>query len=131
MDSQPALIGIAVVEHNGCYLVGIRGSDGPLAGFAEFPGGKCEADETPQECALRECREETGLRVAAVEPLLQRTFAYEHDTVDLHFWLCRPVEASDVTHDHLGFRWVTAARLPSLKFPEANQPLLALLAGRS
>ena len=39
-------VGIAVVEHNKRYLVGVRGPTGPLAGYDEFPGGKCIANET-------------------------------------------------------------------------------------
>ena len=47
-------VGIAVVEHAGRYLVGVRGPDVPLAGFAEFPGGKFLINESPFDCAIRE-----------------------------------------------------------------------------
>jgi len=119
-------IGIAVVEQDGQFLVGRRGDDVPLAGLWEFPGGKCRSDESPRECAVRECREETGLPVVAVELLHQTTHEYPHGTVELHFWRCRAEEA-DVHSVHSGYRWVPAAELPSLAFPAANAPVIAAL----
>ncbi|HUG92292.1 MAG TPA: (deoxy)nucleoside triphosphate pyrophosphohydrolase [Planctomycetaceae bacterium] len=127
--AQSATIGIAVVEHEGRYLVGTRGNEGPLAGLAEFPGGKCGPEEVPAECARRECREETGLDVEPVQLLLRRPFTYPHGTVDLHFWLCRPARPGDVAADHHGFRWVAAADLDALRFPSANKPVIEKLVG--
>ena len=57
-------IGIAVVEHQGSYLIGIRPAGASLAGFAEFPGGKCEAGEEPAAAAVRECLDGTDLTPA-------------------------------------------------------------------
>jgi 8-oxo-dGTP diphosphatase len=127
MAEPPIQIGVAVVEHRGRYLVGIRREGEELAGYAEFPGGKCAAGETSGLCARRECLEETGLEVQAVELLMHRTFTYPHGTFELHFWLCHPSARSEVADRHRGFRWVPAAELGSLKFPEANGPLLAVL----
>ena len=126
-EQQPTPIGVAVVEHEGWYLVGIRNDDGPLAGYAEFPGGKCEPAEPPRECAIRECLEETGLLVEPVELLFQTTFEYPHGTVDLNFWQCRLTDPRDITDDHQGFRWIAAGALGDMNFPEANAPLLELL----
>ena len=120
-------IGIAVVEHSGRYLVGTRGPDSPLAGYAEFPGGKCLPDEDPAACAMRECFEEAGLVVTVERLLLRREFTYPHASVDLHFFLCHPAEPSQAESDHNGFRWVSVTELPSLKFPEANEPVVHLL----
>ena len=128
MPETPKQIGIAVVEHRGRYLVGIRPAGGPLEGCAEFPGGKCRAGETTGLCARRECLEETGLEVQAVELLMHRVFTYPHGTFDLHFWLCRPAPRAQVMDSHKGYRWVPASELRSLKFPEANLPLLEVLA---
>lgn len=122
--AAPTRIGIAVVEHQGRYLVGTRADDGPLPGLAEFPGGKLEPGETSKVCAVRECREETGLAVQAVELLMKRCFTYHHGTVDLDFWLCRPVHPEDLSADCQGFRWVSAGDLTNFPFPEANQPLI-------
>ncbi len=127
MPEAPAQIGIAVVEHRGRYLVGIRPEGGPLAGFAEFPGGKCRAGETSGVCARRECLEETGLEVQAVDLLMRRTFTYPHGTFDLHFWLCHVTSRAVVAERHKGYRWVPASELGSLKFPEANLPLVEVL----
>ena len=121
-------IGIAVVEHTGRYLVGIRGADVPLAGYAEFPGGKCLEGESPEDCAVRECHEESGLRVTVDHLLLRRQHSYQHATLELHFVLCQPSEAASVSDEHHGFRWVPRERLASLKFPEANEPLIEILA---
>jgi mutator protein MutT len=123
--SAPQRIGIAIVEHAGRYLVGIRPEGVPLAGYAEFPGGKCHADEPADACAVRECREETGLAVAPVRLLQQVTHTYPHGTVELSFWLCRP--ADGVAADYNGFRWVNAEQLAALRFPEANAAVIARL----
>jgi len=127
MSNPATRIGIAVVEHRGRYLVGIRPAGGPLAGYAEFPGGKCLPEESPAQCACRECFEETGLRVRTVDLLMHREFEYPHGLLDLHFWLCRPVEEEDVADLQQEFRWVPKAKLSSLQFPEANQPLIEVL----
>ena len=123
-------IGIAVVEHDGRFLVGLRGEDGPLPGYAEFPGGKCHTGESPAECAIRECREETGLRVDVTQPLLVREYEYPHGRVELHFFLCAPTQESDLTATHTGFRWIPVSELPNLKFPPANDEVIARLVDR-
>ena len=120
-------IGIAVVEHERRYLVGIRGPNGPLPGYAEFPGGKCLPGETPQECARRECLEETGLDARPVELLLNTQFTYPHGAVDLHFWLFRPIRPEGICDDHQGFRWVTGGELRALRFPDANREVIERL----
>jgi mutator protein MutT len=127
--STPAAttIGIAVVEFKGRYLIGTRGPEVSLAGYAEFPGGKCLANELPEDCAVRECVEETGLAVTAERLLLRREFTYPHATVDLHFFLCHPECAASVRDDHRGFRWIPKEELLALRFPEANAPLISLL----
>jgi len=126
--SLPKRIGIAVVEHAGRYLVGTRGPDGPLAGYAEFPGGKCLADETPEACSIRECQEETQLAIVVDRLLLRREHTYPHAIVDLHFFLCHPLNEESVCDEHCGFRWVSGNELPRLTFPEANAPLVEMLA---
>lgn len=119
-------IGIAVVEDAGRFLVGTRAAGQVLAGCAEFPGGKCEPDELPQACAVRECREETGLQVEAVKLLHRVQFQYPHGAVDLHFWMCRPASGTEMKPAS-GFRWVQLAELASLPFPDANRDVLAML----
>ena len=133
MDPEVQHVAIAVVELGGLYLVGTRKPGEPLAGRAEFPGGKCLPGEEGSACAVRECREETGLDVTAVSRLYACRHAYPHATLELEFWLCRPTPAGprDVPvplAPRGGFEWLPVQTLKSLPFPEANQPVLALLA---
>lgn len=121
-------IGIAVVQHEGRFLVGVRGPDGPLPGMHEFPGGKCRDGESGRECAVRECLEETGLGVVPLRLLDQRVTEYPHGTVDLEFWLCAPLEGDAVADEHRGFVWVPGDRLPELAFPVANAAVVEKLA---
>ncbi|MEX0585056.1 MAG: NUDIX domain-containing protein [Pirellulales bacterium] len=124
-------IGIAVVEHVKQFLIGVRGNDGPLAGCAEFPGGKCRPGEAPAACAVRECEEETGLRVSIVEPLFHGPYDYPHALVDLHFFLCRPTNADHVHSRQERFEWIAPGQLAELKFPPANRPVIELLIKRA
>ena len=120
-------VGIAVVECRGAILVGRRPA-GPLAGHDEFPGGKCLSGESPQDGARRECREETGLDVTPIELLLERSYEYPDVCVDLSFWLCR----TDLvrTRNLTALRWVPVSELRSLRFPDANAPVIEILERR-
>lgn len=120
-------IGIAIVEHEGHYLVGVRAADQVLAGYSEFPGGKCLAQESSADCAVRECREETGLDVVAERLLEEVRHSYPHGDVKLDFWICRPAHAERVSADHQGYRWVPKGELASLTFPEANRSVIERL----
>ena len=126
---QVTRVAIAIVESDGAYLVGVRGPDGPLPGYHEFPGGKLHHEESPEEAAVRECEEETGLTVIAGERLYECTHDYPHGRVELTFVVCRPVAKGRPAA--LGrFEWRTVRELSSLKFPEANTPVVNLLMAR-
>lgn len=121
-------VAIAVVESAGHYLVGLRPEGVPLAGKTEFPGGKCEADETPRSCVVRECREETGLVVVPRQHLLTVSHEYDHGPVELHFWKCSLApDLPDHATPQAPFRWVDLQELERLDFPEANAKVLATL----
>ena len=115
-------IGIAVVERQGEYLVGFRMAGQVLAGHAVFPGGKSEAGEESDDCAVRECHEETGLVVSLVEQLERTVFEYEHGRVELNFWLCHPIDENATPLGN--FRWIPTAELRDLSFPSGNGAVL-------
>ena len=123
--NSPTQIAVAVVQDQGKFLVGQRPSGKPLAGYWEFPGGRVEAGETPQQAAIRECLEETGLQVEVVGSYATQTHRYEHDCVELHFFACRTLKANESPVPP--FCWVDRSELLQLRFPEANEELLAEL----
>jgi 8-oxo-dGTP diphosphatase len=127
-DEPHERVAIAVVEHQGSYLVGTRRPDQPLAGRSEFPGGRCLPGEEGSACAVRECREETGLSVTVVRKLCDCRHAYAHGTLDLEFWLCQLEPGENPDHTGGGFGWVPSDSLNSLDFPEANRAVLKILA---
>lgn len=131
-DRTAKQIGIAIVEFEGHYVVGTRRVGQALAGFAEFPGGKCEPGEAPEDCAVRECLEEAGLVVIPVRLLERTEHDYAHAAVDLHFWLCRVESVSDEARGTMPplineFQWKSVDELRGLTFPEANAGILSLL----
>lgn len=129
-DDLPTVtkVAIAVVESAANVLVGVRPSGVPLAGMHEFPGGKCDVDETPRSCAVRECREETGLIVVPREHLLTTTHEYDHGAVELHFWRCAlSPDLPDCSVVAEPFQWINIGRLSQLNFPAANQEVLGIL----
>ena len=118
-------IAVAVVIHDGRYLLQQRASKQVLAGKWEFPGGKIEPGETPFAAAVRETREETNLAVRAEQTILELRHAYEHATVQLHFIRCALADDSPAPQEET--RWVTTAELSEYDWPAANAPLLKML----
>ena len=125
MTDQPTPIAVAVVQQNDRVLIGRRPPGAKLAGLWEFPGGKVEAGETPQQAAVRECLEETGLEVEVAGPLPERVQTYKHGRVILHFFactLCDPVRTPRAP-----FHWHERHRLGELAFPAGNREVIELL----
>jgi mutator protein MutT len=123
---KPAkLIAIAVVEQSDAFLVGQRPAGVALAGYWEFPGGKVHEGEQPADAAVRECHEETGLRVRATELLDRHIHQYAHGSVDLHFYRCELIEPH--SEPSPPFAWISRERLASLEFPDGNQGVLRRL----
>ncbi|VAX39741.1 hypothetical protein MNBD_PLANCTO02-1053 [hydrothermal vent metagenome] len=131
MKQPHTSIGIAVVFYNDCFLVGTRGDNVPLAGKAEFPGGKCEEGESTEACAIRECFEETGLKVITKKRLYQTEHHYPHGLLYLTFWHCVPANIEDVCEKHCGYHWVKKTQLATYHFPEANHPVIKMLMTQS
>ena len=128
MADEVQRVAIAVVEQDGHYLVGTRKPNEALAGCTEFPGGKCLPAEDGAACAMRECREETGLDVVAVRRLYACRHDYAYGTLDLEFWLCRPkLRRENLPAAGGGFEWLPVQSLKSLNFPDANRPVIGLL----
>ena len=129
MTRKPTPIAVAVVEHEGRFLVGQRAAGATLAGYWEFPGGKLRQGETPAVAACRECLEETGLEVRIEKKLACVEHCYEHGELELHFFaavLKRTTESVN-PQPAAPFRWVDVTDLPRYTFPEANRQLIDLL----
>jgi 8-oxo-dGTP diphosphatase len=116
-----------VVERDGEYLVTRRRAGVHLEGCWEFPGGKCEPDETLDECLRREMLEELGVNVLVGAELLTTCHDYADRAVELHFFAC---ELKGVPQPAFGqeMRWVKRDELRSLGFPPADTELIELLA---
>jgi mutator protein MutT len=121
-------IGVGLVSRDGQYLVRQRPPDGPLAGLWEFPGGKCEAGESPEAATVRECHEELGVTVVLGSLRRSVTHRYPHGLLELFFFDCSIADRLIEPDPEKGFRWVAAEALPFLTFPEANLPVLQELA---
>jgi 8-oxo-dGTP diphosphatase len=90
----------------------------------EFPGGKIEKNETPEECLRRELKEELALDVQVGEALKPMTHAYRTFTVILYPFICVIKTGEMVLNEHAAFVWLPPSRLSSLDWAEADRPVL-------
>jgi 8-oxo-dGTP diphosphatase len=132
---MPTRVGIGLIRRGGSFLVRQRPAETVYAGYWEFPGGKCEPAELPAEAVARECLEETGLRVVVGRLRYRTLHRYPHGLVELHFHDCATLDPNAEPPQGTGFRWIAAADLRALRFPEANEAvvneLIRQCAGRS
>ena len=139
-------VAVAVLYHEGKFLVGQRGAGDFLAGLREFPGGKIKPEESPSDAAARECLEETGLKIVVLDLCGEETHRYgsrpanqmgkpeigkpeiratKPRDVHLLFFACRALDALATVK--APFTWVSADDLAQLAFPAANARLLEKL----
>ncbi|MGD0231098.1 MAG: (deoxy)nucleoside triphosphate pyrophosphohydrolase [Syntrophorhabdales bacterium] len=119
-------VAAAIIEKEGKILIGRRKA-GRFADMWEFPGGKIEPDETPEECLKRELHEELGIEAVIGEFFLSSRYRYSHAAIELLTYRAEIVAGGFTLHDHKEIRWVPAPDLPSYDFPAADRPVVARL----
>lgn len=122
----PVIVVAGVAERDGRFLVTRRLESTHLPGLWEFPGGKCEPDESQEACLIRELDEELGVSAAIGDEIVVTEHEYPDRTVRLHFRLCT---LAGEPQPRLGqeLRWVTRSELRALALPEGDRELVERL----
>jgi len=119
----------ALVDADGRVLLAQRPPGKTLAGLWEFPGGKVEPGERPEDCLVRELSEELGLTVkeACLAPLTFASFTYETFHLLMPLWVCRRWQGEPVAQEGQTLAWVRPMRLRDYPMPPADEPLIPVL----
>jgi len=133
-ESRPAgpslrFVAAALIVRGGEVLIGQRRPDQPMALQWEFPGGKIEAGESPEQALARELDEELGIR-AVIGPRVTRVrHNYRHGgAVDLQFFSVIEFFGEIQNHIYHQFKWVRLEDLPGYDFLAADRGLIRDLA---
>ncbi|TCD01183.1 (deoxy)nucleoside triphosphate pyrophosphohydrolase [Pedobacter psychroterrae] len=105
-------------------LVTQRSAEMKLPLKIEFPGGKVEAGEMPDECIVREIKEELNLDVRPVFEMQPHVHTYPHATIRLIPFVCRIIGGEIKLSEHLAYAWLAAEELMDLDWAEADIPVL-------
>ena len=118
-----------VLERDGDVLVCQRRADQPHAGKWEFPGGKVEPGERPEQTLIRELDEELGITVheACLSPLTFASYAYPDFHLLMPLYVCRRWEGTVRALEGQKLTWVRPNRLRDYPMPPADQPLVSHL----
>ena len=119
----------ALVDPDGRVLIAQRPEGKSMAGLWEFPGGKVEPGELPEQSLIRELQEELGITVKP-ECLAPLTFA-SHTYPDFHLlmplYVCRRWEGFVEAREKQGLKWVRPNELRNYPMPPADEPLISHL----
>ena len=123
------VVAVALVDADRRVLIAQRPEGKQLAGLWEFPGGKVEAGERPEETLIRELHEELDIRVkeACLAPLSFASHRYEDFHLLMPLYVCRRWEGTPRAVEHQALRWVAPSRLREFPMPPADEPLIPAL----
>jgi len=119
----------ALVDVDGRVLIADRPAGKMMAGLWEFPGGKVERGERPEETLIRELKEELGITVSesCLAPLTFASHAYPDFHLLMPLFVCRRWDGVVSAQEQQRLAWVKPNRLRDYKMPPADEPLVAHL----
>jgi len=119
----------ALIDADGRVLIAQRPQGKQLAGLWEFPGGKVEPGETPEECLIRELREEIGIetKVACLAPLTFASHSYDDFHLLMPLYVCRRFEGIAMPMEGQKLKWVRPRQMRDYPMPPADAPLIPAL----
>jgi 8-oxo-dGTP diphosphatase len=134
-NAKPVILVVAaaLIDPDGRVLIAQRPPGRAMAGLWEFPGGKIEPGETPEQALIRELNEELGILVK--EPCLAPFTFASHSYAGFHLlmplYICRRWDGVPASREHSALKWIRPRDLISdpaaFPMPEADLPLLPML----
>lgn len=119
----------ALVDTDGRVLIAQRPPGKSMAGLWEFPGGKVEVGETPEDTVIRELEEELGIvtQVDCLAPLTFASHAYESFHLLMPLYICRRYQGVAQSKEGQALKWVRPRALRDYAMPPADEPLIPFL----
>ncbi len=119
----------ALIGADGRVLIAQRPADKTFPGLWEFPGGKVEMDERPEQALARELKEELGISVeeAYLAPRTFASFAYPDFHLLMPLYVCRRWSGIATAREHQAIKWVRPKELCAYPMPPADAPLIPAL----
>ena len=119
----------ALIDTDGRVLIAQRPEGKSMAGLWEFPGGKVDPGERPEDALIRELKEELGIVVkeACLAPLTFASHTYEDFHLLMPLYVCRRWEGTVTPHEGQKLAWVRPNRLRDYPMPPADIPLISHL----
>jgi 8-oxo-dGTP diphosphatase len=124
------LVTIAIIKKDEKFLIAKRKVGGVVGGKWEFPGGKIEYNESPQECLKRELKEELNIDAVVGEFFDQQLHRYKTGILKILAYSVNQLEGELVLSEHDEVRWVEAWEMGNFDFTGNNKPLVEKLLRR-
>jgi len=117
----------AIIREKGKVLICQRGAGGNCAFLWEFPGGKLEPSETEEECLVRECEEELGIKITTGSIFARTKYQYPDREIAFSF-IYAQISSGELTPKvHQQVRWVAPNELPKYDFCPADKEVVEML----
>jgi 8-oxo-dGTP diphosphatase len=119
----------ALVDADGRVLLAQRPQGKQLAGLWEFPGGKVEPGETPEQCLIRELHEEIGIEtdIPCLAPLTFASHSYDDFHLLMPLFVCRRFRGIAQPREGQVLKWVRPRQMRDYPMPPADAPLIQFL----
>jgi len=127
MRSIEVVAGIIFNQSRTEVLLSLRKPEQHQGDRWEFPGGKLEPNESIKSALARELLEEVGITVLTSEPRTLIEHSYPEKTVRLHFLDVLAFSGEPESCEGQKIQWVSVSTLSTLRFPDANQPVVEAL----
>ncbi len=114
----------AIIKNNDRVLIARKKQGKSLEGYWEFPGGKIEVGETPEESLIREIKEELMVEIKIVSYFGENIHDYGKTKVRLMAFIAEIVSGEIVLKDHDAIEWVTVGELDNYFFAPADLPFV-------
>jgi A/G-specific adenine glycosylase len=120
-------VSIGIIAKGDRFYIQKRPSEGHLGGMWEFPGGKANQGESPEQALIRECREEIGAEIEIKQKLALVHHAYSHFKIHMSVFICRSKQGDVHPPKDQPFQWITVTELADYPFPGANHKFFPAL----
>jgi 8-oxo-dGTP diphosphatase len=117
---QIDVVGAVIVDQDQGFLCAQRGKNMSQSGFWEFPGGKVEPGENPEQALVREIQEELGCLIRVHDLLVDTIYTYPHALVHLMTYRASVVSGTPMAKEHEQLKWVKRGDLAKLQWAPAD-----------